>query len=312
MKIIILGSGGVGGYYGGLLAQHGQQVTFVARGAHLEAMQREGLQVHSVHGDLRLQPVRTVASLAEAGAADLVLVCTKTHTTDAALQGIAACLCAETMVLSLQNGVDAARRIGAQVGIQHMLGGATWLSSAVEAPGVIRQVSQFRRVVIGELDGRSTPRLQAVAEAFRPTGITIEVTTEIAKVLWTKFVFISAVSGVGALTRLELGEFRHVPETRDLLAGLMGEVEALARAQDIILDPGVVEQTLAFVDASAGGIKPSMQRDVEAGRPFELEAILGVIGRLGRDYAVPTPFAEMVYASLLPVLLKAGGACAHP
>jgi 2-dehydropantoate 2-reductase len=160
-------------------------------------------------------------------------------------------------------------------------------------------------VVVGELDRRITPRLQAIAEAFQPTGVTFEMTEDIAKILWTKFLFIAAVSGMGSLTRLELGDFRHVPETRRLATGLMREVEAVAHARGVALDADVVEQTLAFLDGNAPHIKPSMQRDVEAGNPFELEAIIGVIGRKGRESGVPTPIAEMVYAALLPILVKA-------
>ncbi len=306
MKIVILGTGGVGGYYGGRLALHGQEVTFIARGAHLEAIRKKGLQVKSVHGDFHIQPARATDNPSVVGGADLILVCTKTYSTDAATQLIQSIVGPQTTVISLQNGIDAAERIGSVLGMEHMLGGATWLSAAVEAPGVIRQFSQVHRVVIGELDGRNTARVQAVAEAFRPTGVTIEVTEDISKILWTKFLFIAAVSGIGSLTRLELGEFRAVSETRRLLTGLMSEVEAVARAQGVALDANVVEETLAFLDSNAPHIKSSMQRDVEAGNQFELEAIIGVVGRKGRECGVFTQIADMVYASLLPILVKAG------
>ncbi len=306
MKIVVLGTGGVGGYYGGLLAFHGQEVTFIARGAHLEAIRQDGLQVKSVHGDFAIRPARATDTPAEAGPADLVLVCTKTYATDAAARLIQPIVGPQAAVISLQNGIDAAERLGSVLGMEHMLGGATWLSAAVESPGVIRQFSQAHRVVVGELDGRITSRVQAIAEAFRPTGVTIEVTEDISKILWTKFLFIVAVSGIGSLTRLELGEFRAVPETRRLLTSLMSEVETVARARGVTLDADVVEQTLAFLDSNAPHIKSSMQRDVEAGNQFELEAIIGVVGRKGRECGVPTPIADMVYASLLPILVKAG------
>jgi 2-dehydropantoate 2-reductase len=306
MKIVVLGTGGVGGYYGGLLALHGQDVTFIAHGAHLEAIRRNGLQVKSIHGDFHIQPARATDNPAEVGQADLVLVCTKTYSTDSAAQSIRPIVGPQTAVISLQNGVDAAERIGSVLGMEHMLGGATWLSSAVELPGVIRQVSQFRRVVIGELDGSTTPRVQAIAEVFRPTGITFEITENISKVLWTKFVFIAAVSGVGSLTRLSIGEYRAIPETRRLLTGLMSEIELIARARGVALDTDIVEQTLAFIDKSDPHIKPSMQRDVERGTEFELESLIGVVGRKARECGIPTPLAEMIYAILLPLLLKAG------
>ena len=305
MKIAVIGSGSVGGYYGGLLAQQGHAVTFLARGAHLEAIRKNGLQIKSVHGNFTVKPATVVESLAGIGPVNLVLFCTKTYDTDRAAESIRPILAPETAVLSLQNGIDAADCVGRVVGMAHMLGAATWIASAIESPGVISQVSAFRRIVLGELDGRITPRAQAIYEALKATGITAELTDNILKVLWTKFVFIAAVSGVGALTRLEMGDYRAVPETRGLLTGIMREVEALARAQSVTLDEDVVEKSLAFIDASAPSIKASMQRDIETGHVSELEAIIGIIGRKGRELGILTPFSDVVYAALIPIDLKA-------
>jgi 2-dehydropantoate 2-reductase len=305
MKIAVMGSGGVGGYYGGLLARAGHDVTFIARGAHLEALRRDGLQVKSVHGDFDVPSTQATDTPAGIGPVDLVLVCVKTPGTVAAALAIKPLIGPDTTVMSLQNGIDAAERIGQVVGLEHMLGGVTWISSAIVAPGVIQQLSAFRRIVVGELDGRVTPRAQAVVEAFQDTGITIELSDDIRRVLWTKFVFIAAISGVGSLTRLEIGDYRTVPETRALLTSLMREVEALARASGVVLDAGVVEGALSVVDNAAPNIKPSMQRDVEAGRPSELDALIAVIGRRGRELGVSTPAADLVYAALLPLEIKA-------
>jgi len=305
VKIAIMGSGGVGGYHGGLLARAGHDVTFIARGAHLAALRANGLQVQSVHGDFVVAPVQATDDPAEVGLVDLVLVTVKTTATDEAARAIQPLVGPDTAVLSLQNGIDAAERIGAVVGLAHLLGGATWVSSVVERPGVIRQVSQFRRIVLGELDGQITPRARAVYEALKGTGATVELSDNIRKVLWTKFVFIAALSGVGAVTRLPVGDYRDVPETRELLVRVMAEVEAIAIASGIPLDADVIEQTLAFVDNAAPTIMASMQRDVAAGRPSELESMIGVIGRKGRELGVPTPAADMVYAALLPGELKA-------
>jgi len=305
MKIAIIGSGGVGGYYGGLLAKNGHDVTFVARGAHLEAIRRNGLQIKSIHGDFTVSPAQAVADPVEIGTPDLILFCVKTYHTEEAAKSIQPIVGPQTSALSLQNGIDAADRIGAVVGMDRLLGGATWISSAVEAPGVIKQVSQFRRIVFGELDGRVTPRVQAIFEAFQPTGITVEISQDILKILWTKFVFIAAASSFGALTRLPIGEWRDVPQTRALAVTLMKEVEAVGRAHSANLDADVVEKSLAFIDAAAPHIRASMQVDVEAGRQFELEAMVGVIGRKGREAGIPTPLADTVYAALLPVHVKA-------
>ena len=295
-----MGSGGVGAYYGGLLAQQGNDVIFIARGAHLQALRANGLQVKSVHGDFHIVPVKATDTPAEAGVVDLILFCVKTYNTDEAVKAIQPAIGAQTVVMSLQNGVDAPERIGKITGMEHVLGGVTHISSALEAPGVVKQVSQFRRIAFGELDGSISPRAQGIDEVLRSTGITVEITRDIRKVLWTKLVFISAASGLGSLTRLSMGNYRSVPETRTMIVSLMREVEATARAQDIALDTDVVEKSLKFMDDAAPHIKASMQLDVEASRRTELESMIGVIERRGRELGVPTPVAGMVYASLLP------------
>jgi 2-dehydropantoate 2-reductase len=305
MKIAVMGTGGVGGYYGGLLAAQEHDVTFIARGTHLRAIQAHGLQVKSIFGDFKIDPVQVTDNPAQTGPVDLVLFITKTYHTDRAALAIQPLVGPETTVLSLQNGIDAVDRIGAVVGMEHMLAGTTWLSSAVETPGVIKHVSQFRRVVLGELDGQVTTRAQAVHKAFQDTGITAELSENILKVLWTKFVFIAAASSLGSLTRLPMGDYRAVPETRAMITSLMREVEALARAQGVELDEDVVQKSLDFIDNAAPHIKPSMQLDVEAGRRSELESMVGVIGHKGRELGIPTPAADFAYASLLPIELKA-------
>lgn len=305
MRIAIVGSGGLGGYYGGLLARTGHEVTFIARGAHLAALREKGLQVISVHGDFHVAPVRATADPAEAGPVDLVLVCVKTTAIDTAAKAARAMVGPDTVVMGLQNGIDAAERIGAAVGMDHVLGAVTWIAANIEAPGVIRQLSTFRRIVLGELDGRDTPRLQRTVEALRRMGITIEPTGAIRKVMWTKFVFIAGFSGVGTVARLEVGGYRSVPETRAMMTRMMREVEALARAAGVDLDRDVVDQALAVIDGAAPAMKTSMQRDVEAGRPSELESMIGVITRKGRELGVATPTADLVYAALLPLELNA-------
>jgi 2-dehydropantoate 2-reductase len=305
MKILIMGTGGVGGYYGGLLAQQGNEVTFIARGAHLYALRHEGLKVKSVHGDFHVFPANATDDPANVGPVDLILFCVKTYNTDEAAQAIQPAVGPQTAVMSLQNGVDAAERIGRIVGAEHVIGGVTWLSSAVEAPGVIKQISQFRRIVFGELAGGRSERIQSIFEVLNQIGITVEISEDIQKVLWTKLVFITAVSSIGSLTRLPMGDYRSVPETRNLLSNIMQEVERVARAQGVNLDDDVVPKWLEFVDNAAPHIKPSMQLDVESGHRTELESMIGVVGRKGRELGVPTPAADFVYGSLLPVEIKA-------
>jgi len=305
MKIAVMGTGGTGGYFGGLLAKQGNDVTFIARGAHLAAIREKGLQVRSVHGDFTLAPAHATNVPAEIGTVDLVLFCTKTYDTETAATAIKPIVGSQTTVLSLQNGIDAAERIGAVVGTEHMLGGVAYVSSAVEAPGVIKQISQFRRIVMGELNGGATTRVRAIHEVLLATGAAAEIAQNIRSVLWAKFVFICPASAVGSLTRLPMGGYREVPETRTIVAGLMQEVEAVAAAHGVPLAADVVDASLRFMDQAAPHIKPSMQLDIEAGHRTEVESMIGVLGRKGREVGVPTPMADMVYGLLLPIELTA-------
>jgi 2-dehydropantoate 2-reductase len=305
MRIAIMGTGGVGGYYGGLLAQAGHEVTFIARGAHLAAIRDEGLQVKSVFGDFRVSPAQVTDKPSEVGSVELVVFATKTYHTDEAAHLIKPMVSRETVVISFQNGVDAAERIGPVVGAERLLGGATWLSAAIESPGVIGQYSQFRRIVLGEFDGTLSPRAEALRDVFKSTGATVELVQNINQILWTKFVFISAISALGSLTRVTMGEYRGVREARTVLTDAIHEVVAVAQAKGIPLDPDVVTNTLKFIDESSASIKPSMQRDIEAGRMSELESMIGIVVRLGAKLSVPTPVMGLAYAVLKPGELKA-------
>lgn len=300
MKIAIMGTGGVGGYYGGLLAKHANDVTFIARGEHLEAILNHGLHVKSIHGNFHVNPAQATDNTTQVGSVDLIIFSTKAFAIDEAAHRIKPLVGPHSVVLPLLNGIDAAERIGAVIGMEPVLGGTTQISSALEGPGVVKQVSQFRRIVFGELDGSVSERVQAIETVFKETGITVEVSKNIYKDLWTKLVFISAASGLGSLTRLPLGTYRSIPQTRAMITSLMREVESVARAHGVDLDNDVVQKSLDFIDNAAPQIKASMQLDVEAGRKSELEAMIGVIGRKGRNAGIPTPVADMVYASLLP------------
>jgi 2-dehydropantoate 2-reductase len=305
MRIAIMGTGGVGGYYGGLLARTGQDVTFIARGAHLAAIRDKGLQIKSVLGDFRVSPASATDKPGEVGVVDLVFFSTKTYHTEEAAQLIKPMIGRDTAVISLQNGVDGAERIAPVVGIEHLVGGATWLSAAIEEPGVIGQYSQFRRIAVGEFDGRVTQRAQDIVEVLKSTGATVELVDNITQILWTKFVFISAISALGALTRVTLGEYRAVQEARMVLTSAINEVVAVAQAKGVTLEPDVVDKTLKFIDETAPIVKPSMQRDIEAGRMSELESMIGIVVRFGTELSVPTPVMHMAYAVLKPGELKA-------
>jgi 2-dehydropantoate 2-reductase len=203
-------------------------------------------------------------------------------------------------VVPLLNGVDAAERLATILGHEPVLGGMCYVGSYVAAPGVIRQVSQFRRVIVGEMDGQITPRVEAIVAAVARSGAVAEASADIRKALWTKFAFIAPFSGVGAVARVPAGEITGCPETRALLEQAMREVEAVAKASGVSLDPDVVRTTMAFCDAMAPAQTASMQRDVLDGKPSELESIVGVMVRLGEELAVPAPAFRFFYAALLP------------
>jgi 2-dehydropantoate 2-reductase len=300
-----MGTGGVGGYFGGLLARAGEDVTFIARGKHLRAILAHGLRVESVHGDFAVVPAQATADPAAVGPVDLVLFATKTYHIEDASRGMRPLLGPRTTILPLQNGVDATERLAAIVGPEPVLGGVCYVGSFIAAPGVIRQGSQFRHIVVGELDGRITPRVEAVVAALERSGADAEASAEINKVRWTKFLFIAPFSGVGAVTRVPAGEIMACPETRQMIEEGMREVEAVARAQGISLARDVVPETMAFCRNMAPDQMASMQRDILDGKPSKLESMIGVMARRGAELGVPTPLFRFIYAALLPLERRA-------
>jgi len=307
MRVAIMGAGGVGGYFGGLLAHAGQDVVFIARGEHLAALRARGLRVESVHGDFTIRPAQATDDPTTVGPVDYVLFATKTHHFDQALAAMRPLIGPHTTILPLQNGIDAAERAAAALGREHVIGGLCQVGSYIAAPGVIKQISQFRRIVAGELDGALTPRVQAIVAALQAAGAVAEATSDIQKALWTKFIFIAPFSGVGAVARAPAGEIMACPEARGLLEEAMREVEAVARARDIALDADIVARTMAFCDNMAPQQTASMQRDVMEGKPSELESMIGVLVRFGAELHVPTPTFRFFYAALLPQEHKARG-----
>jgi 2-dehydropantoate 2-reductase len=300
MRIAIMGTGGVGGYFGGLLAQAGNDVIFIARGEHLAAIRAHGLRVESIHGDFTVRPAQAAADPATVGPVDYVLFATKTHHFDQALDAMRPLIGPATTILPLQNGIDAAERTAAALGGDHVIGGLCQVGSYIAAPGVIKQISQFRRIVAGELDGRITPRVQAIVAALQAAGAAADATADIRKALWTKFIFIAPFSGVGAVARVPAGEIMACAETRGLLEDAMREVAAVAHARGITLDADIVAKTMAFCAAMEPQQTASMQRDVMSGKPSELESMIGVLVRFGVELGVQTPVFQFFYAALLP------------
>lgn len=300
MRIAVMGTGGIGGYFGGLLARSGEDVTFIARGEHLRAIQTHGLRIVSVHDNFTVEPAQATDDPKAIGPVDLVLFATKTYHIDAAIAQIGPLIGPTTVVLPLQNGVEAPERAAEVLGKGHVLGGACWLVSAIEEPGLIRQRSQFRRIVLGELDGPITPRVETITQMLKQAGIAAEASDSINKVLWTKFLFIASYSGVGAAARVPAGELMACAEARASIQQAMAEVKALAQASGVLLDKDAVEQGIAFCDNLGPDATSSMQRDIMEGKPSEIEAQNGYIARRGAELGVPVPVHTFLYSILLP------------
>ncbi|MBI4591223.1 MAG: 2-dehydropantoate 2-reductase [Candidatus Rokubacteria bacterium] len=299
MKILVMGSGGVGGYFGAKLARAREAVTFMARGAHLEAIRTHGLRIKStVEGEFAVRSPAT-DDPGTAGVADLVLFCVKSFDTEAAAQAIRAAVGPDTAVLSLQNGVDNEEKIGAIVGPGHVLSGAAYVFATIESPGVVAH-SLGGRIVFGELDGSDTPRSRRILHVLQGAGIDAECSPRIRQVLWEKYLFISAQSGLTALTRCPIGVIRSTPETRRLFRLILEELAALAKAAGIELPPETVDEIVAASDRLAPTVTSSLCHDLLHGRRLELEALQGHAVRLGERLGIPTPALFSVYAALRP------------
>ena len=306
MKIAIFGSGGVGGYFGGRLAQAGQDVTFIARGAHLAAVTESGLRVDSIGGDFAVHPARATDSPQSIGPVDLVILATKAWQLDSAIEQMKPLVGAGTMILPLLNGMEHMDVLLAAFGREHVLGGLCRLSAFVAAAGHIRHVGIPPFIAFGELDNSKSARVDSLREMFSAlNGITVDVPADINVAMWEKFVFISGTSGVGAFTRQPIGEFRANPETRTMLFNAMNETAAVARARGIPLSESFVSDTMKRIDTIQPDVMASMQKDMMEGRPSELNEQTGAVIRMGRAVGVPTPTHEAIYAKLLPLENKA-------
>lgn len=305
MRIAIVGAGGVGGYYGSLLQRSEQDVVFIARGAHLEAMRSRGLRVESVLGPPSVQEVRATDQPAEVGPVDLVLFAVKSYDTAPAAAALQPLIAAETVVLTLQNGVDNVDKLSAAVGAHRVLGGLCQIFSTLAAPGVVRHTGGPRRVVVGELDGSITPRAELVRNAFTATGVPVALSTRILVDMWEKYMFINAQGGITALTRLPVGPIRSAAVTFEMYLQVAEEVAAVGRAHGIPIPAGERERVRAFAASLDPGAYSSLHNDLVTGRRTELETLLGAVVRLGGHYGVPVPNCRAIYAALLPHELAA-------
>ena len=297
MKIAIMGAGGVGGFYGGRMARAGEEVTFVARGEHLKAIQGNGLKVLSESlGDFEIPGAKATDVPAEVGAVDLIWMTHKAYDLKQAAEAIRPMVGEDTVVIPLLNGLDNAEQIGAVVGMEHMMGAIVAMSAAIVEPGVIRHNSGDR-FVFGELAGGTSPRAEAIGKMLNDAGIPAELSQDIQVDLWAKYLNLTASAGLSSLTRRTIGEVLGDPDTRELFVACMKEVEALARKQGVALPEDICEQTLTRYPPGAK-TKPSMALDLERGRRLELDVFQGTAVRLGEQLGVPTPVNRLIYAAL--------------
>lgn len=308
MRIAIFGVGGVGGYFGGRLAQAGEDVVFIARGQQLEALRQRGLRVDSPDGEFVVYPVQATDSPAEVGIVDCILVCVKAWQVPEAAKAMQPMIGADTMVLPLQNGVQAQGQLAAVVGVEHVLGGLCGIIALIAGPGHICHVGAKPFIKFGEMDNRRSDRIERLREVFqRMVHVAVTIPPDIEAAIWEKFIFIAPTSGVGSVARAPFGILRNTPETREMIEQAMIEILEVARARGVALPETAVKHGMALLDAAPADGTSSMQRDIMAGRRSELDAQSGTVLHLGAEVGVNTPVHRFIYWSLVPLEMRARG-----
>lgn len=299
MRIAVVGAGGVGGYFGAKLARAGESVVMLARGPHLDAIRRHGVRVRSVQeGDIAAK-VEAVESFAGQPPVDIALFCVKSFDTRSAAEALRPVVGPSTGVVSLQNGVDNEETLDEILGRGVALGGAAYVFAAIEAPGVIAH--KFAgRIVFGEMDGRQTDRATRLRDALARASVPVELSTDIRRVLWEKYLLISAQAGMTSLTRCPAGVLRETPESWRMYRLILEELAAVARAAGVSLTGDVVDAVMKQAAALAPDAYSSLHHDLTQGKRLELEALHGHAVRLGERHGVPTPMVFAVYAALKP------------
>ena len=298
MKIAIIGSGGVGGYFGARLAASGADVTFVARGKHLEAMRKNGLKVLSALGDLHLPQVKATDDTKTIGPVDVVMIAVKLWATEEAAQSAKPLIGPNTVVVSFQNGVIAVDTLIPILGKQHVMGGVSNIAALIEEPGVIRHNGNMANLFFGELDGKPSARAQGFAELCKKAGISTHLVDDIHTAIWEKYVRLVTLSALTSLTRMPIGPIRSDPDTRALMQQVMEEVVAIARAKGAKLDANIVADQLTKVDGYPATMVASMCGDLRRGNRLELPWLSGTVAKLGKELDIQTPANQFVYAAL--------------
>ena len=308
MRFGIMATGGVGGYFGAMLARGGKEVAFIARGAHLEAIRKDGLRVESVApGEFTVREGSFTDSPAEAGVCDVILYCVKTTANDAAIPAIAPMVGPDTAIINLQNGVDNEEKLAAVYGAECIMGGAAYIFTSIAEPGHIRQIGGPRRMVFGELGGGASGRGDKILAELKDAEINAVYSEDIEAELWTKFIFICAVGGMTALTRSTLSEIMAYEGTRNMMRETMREVYQVGRAKGVNLPDGADEGRYRFLGEQNPASKGSLCHDLEAGRRLEIDALCGTTSRIGAEVGVKTPCNDFISRTLKLADLQIAG-----
>ncbi len=294
MKIVVMGTGGVGGYFGARLAAGGADVTFIVRGEHLKAIQRDGLKILSANGDLALKPVKATDDPASVGHVDLVMIAVKLWSTEDAARDIAPLMGPNSAVVSWQNGVVAEDVLIKHYGRERVIGGVSNIAALIEAPGVIRHNGTMARLIFAELDGKPSKRIDALAALCKQANIDHVISDDINRAIWQKFIFLASFSGMTCATRTSIGPIRSDPETRAMLKAALEEVVAIGRAKGVMLPDDQAEQSLTWADNLPPTMVASMLGDLNRGNRLELPWLSGNVVKLGEELGVATPVHRFI------------------
>ena len=300
MRIAIMGTGGMGGFYGGLLAAQGRDVTFIARGAHLEAIQSNGLRLIGPETEFHIKQAQATDNPSTMQKVDVVLFCVKLYSAEMAAELIRPIIGPETMVISLMNGVDGPDRIRKVLGDKHALGGAAFASAKIDEPGVVSYRKGPDRLLFGEPDGSKSDRALAFVKQCQGCPFTVELSDDIESTLWAKFVMLATNAGMTTLARQPVGVVYKDPDIAPVAKALMHEVCDVGKAKGVNIPDDIVERSLEIIKTFSDDMYASTYHDLMAGRPLEIASFSGLVSNLGREHGVPTPHHDTVYACLKP------------
>ena len=297
MRVAVMGAGSTGGYFGGMLARGGNDVSLIARGAHLEAIKSNGLKVVRDNEEFTVQ-CQATDDPSDIGYVELALLCVKTYQNSAAIPLMQPLVGPDTTVLSLQNGVDSYLQAAEVLGESAVLPGAAFIEAGMLVPGTVRQTGSLVRIVFGETNGGETPRCLAIRDAFLGAGVPAEILPDIRAGQWEKFLFIATMAGVTSMARATLAELMPQAHWRQVVLACLAEIDIVARANGVNLPPDIVADTVSYIEEHLVDLQASMHTDLMAGRPLELDALNGAVVQAGRDAGVATPVNDVIYAML--------------